>query len=42
MSMFGFYVEYDSFAAIDAQHFVQSCLIAVVGLLFSWLVSAIF
>ena len=41
MSMFGFYIELDSFIAIGGKEFMVSCGIGFVGLLFSWLVVGI-
>lgn len=41
MSMFGFYVELDSFAAIGNKEFVNSCQIGVMGLIIAYLIAEV-
>lgn len=39
MAMFGFYISLDSFVAINGLHYLVSCVVGVVGLIFSALLS---
>lgn len=41
VSMFGFYLDVNSFSALTSEHLLQSCVFGFVGLMFSWLVSGI-
>ena len=41
VSMFGFYLDVNSFSALTSEHLLRSCVFGFIGLLFSYLVAAV-
>ena len=41
ISMFGFYLDVNSFSALTSEHLLMSCVFGFLGLMFSWLVSGV-
>jgi hypothetical protein len=41
VSMFGFYLDVNSFVALTGDHLMKSCVYGFIGLLFSYLVATV-